>query len=106
MSVATLQKRMGTLMSRYTLEPLKPEHQGYEVVFGWDGTLGNFFFEVRRPPANDRALGGEAMISRTDFNINSVMEAISEYAVTEPNFDWRETLLADKMREGTIVGRS
>jgi hypothetical protein len=100
--VATLQKRMGTLMSRHKLKPSKPEHQGCEVVVGWDGTLGNFFFEVRRQRDNDRVLCGEAVISRTDFNINLVMEAISEYAVTEPNSDWRGTLWADKVREGTI----
>jgi hypothetical protein len=32
------------MMSRYTLEPLLPEH---EIVIGWDRPLANFFLQVR-----------------------------------------------------------
>jgi hypothetical protein len=93
-------------MSRYTLKPIKPEHQGYEVVIGWDGTLGNFFGEVRRPPDNDFDLGGEPVISIAPFRFsapfgtafNSVITAISEYAVIDR--DLRARLWADSENEG------
>jgi hypothetical protein len=97
----------GRAMSRYMLEPIKPEHQGCEVAVGWDGTLGNFFFEVRRPPDNDFSFG-EAVISIAVLkhtapfggDFNRVMKAISEYAVIEPNSNWRATLWGDKENEG------
>jgi hypothetical protein len=48
-------------MSRYNLGSIRPEHRGYEIVVGWDSTLGNFFGEVRRPRDNPFDLGGEVM---------------------------------------------
>jgi len=96
-------------MSRYTLDPIKPEHDGYEIVVGWDGTaLHNFFGEVRRPRVHPYDLGGEIVISVAELrpatydNLNKhfheVVTAISRYAVISA--DLRRTLWADSKREG------
>jgi hypothetical protein len=91
------------MISRYTLTPIKPEHQGYEVAIGWDGTLGNFFGQVRRLPDNDFDLFGEPVINVVPFReplvaaFNRVTIAISEYAVVDR--DLRARLWADSKTE-------
>ena len=50
-------------MSRYVLLPIKPEHQGYKIVVGWDSTLANFFGEMRYPRDHLYDLGGEVVVS-------------------------------------------
>ena len=94
-------------MSRRTLKPMKPEHEGYEIVVGRDGTLGNFFGEVRRPHENESDLGGEVVVSAArvigappfGIDFNKVINTISDYAVIDDNL--RTTLWADREREGT-----
>jgi hypothetical protein len=96
-------------MSRYTLTPIKPEHQGYEIVVGWDGTLGNFFGAVRQPVTNDFDLGEEVVMSIASFrftkpfgtDFNRVLGAISEYAAVDLSL--RETLWNDYEREGVYL---
>ena len=74
---------------------------------GWDGTLGNFFGEVRPPRNNDYDHGGEPVISIIPFNFtapfgrdfNTVINAISGYAIIDHNL--RATLWADREKEGT-----
>jgi hypothetical protein len=96
-------------MSRYNLGSIRPEHRGYEIVVGWDSTLGNFFGEVRRPRDNPFDLGGEVMVSvarlrasASYHNLNrefqEVVKAISDYAIIDANL--RTALWADSNREG------
>jgi len=79
------------MMSRYTLEPIKPEHHDYEIVAGWDSTLRSFFGEVRRPRKNDSDFGGEVVCSIVPLGkpdgkgFKEVIEGISQYAVIDPN---------------------
>jgi hypothetical protein len=95
-----------TMMSRYILTAIKPEHSDYEIVVGWDGTLGNFFGEVRLPRKSDFDFGGEVLLSiaphRFDppygSSFNRVINAISEYATIDR--DLRATLWADGQKEG------
>jgi hypothetical protein len=93
-------------MSRYTLKPIKPEYQGYEIAVGWDSSLGNFFGEVCRPRENDFDLGGEVVISVARLrysepfgaDFNTVINTISHYAIIDR--DLRRTLWADSEKEG------
>jgi hypothetical protein len=96
-------------MSRHTLLPIKPEHQGYEIVVGWDSTLANFFGEVRRPRDRPDDLGGEVVVgvarsraSATYENLrkelHDVVKAISDYAIIDG--DLQKTLWDDSRKEG------
>jgi hypothetical protein len=77
------------MMSRHTLKPIKPEHDDYEIVIGWDDTLRSFFREVRRPLVADSVFGGEVVLSivslaeREDRAFKKVITAISEYATVD-----------------------
>ncbi len=92
-------------MSRYTLKPLKREHQGCEIVVGWDSTLGNFFGEVRQPRVNDFDLGGEVVVSIAKVRaaeplgpeFKAVINAISDYAIIDAEL--RDRLWADSEKE-------
>jgi len=95
-------------MSRYNLNALKPEHRDYEITVGWDGTLGNFFGEVRRPRVNPFDLGGEVVVSVAEHrdatyenlqkHLHAVVAAISPYAVIDGEL--QKTLWADSRKEG------
>jgi hypothetical protein len=96
-------------MSRHTLLPREPEHQGYEIVVGWDSTLANFFGEVRRPRVHPDDLGGEVVVSVARFRatatyqnlhkeLHDVMKAISDYADIDDEL--QKTLWDDSRKEG------
>jgi len=94
------------IMSRYSLAPSKPEHTEYDILVGWDGTLGNFFGEVRKPRESDFVLGGEVVISIAEFrcdgpnfaDFNHLIKAVSEYAVVDRALS--QQLWSDRHREG------
>ena len=92
-------------VSRYELQPTNPEHHGYEIIIGFEGTLGNFFAQICLPRKDERDLGGEVLVKVIEqlteppkmADFDKVVNALSPYAVVDR--DLKQKLWDDFRRE-------